>query len=138
MCLILLKVEESAFTQASFLSLFDIHMCSGDLQMALSSLGKQTADCESSHNWLMSLSMDLAALCDIWRWKWHQCNKPEPNMLKIVPIIPSRTSQKSYPVFFSCSQIITYYSQIINNYSLRFIVSDIEIQWNTDLINILL
>ena len=33
--------------------------------MATSSLGKQTADCESPHNWLMSLAMDLAVLCDI-------------------------------------------------------------------------
>ena len=33
--------------------------------MAPSSLGKQTADCESPHDWLMSLTMDLAALCVI-------------------------------------------------------------------------
>ena len=30
--------------------------------MALSSLGNQTASCESLHDWLMSLAMDLAAL----------------------------------------------------------------------------
>ena len=30
--------------------------------MALSSIGKQTANCESPHDWLMSLAMDLAAL----------------------------------------------------------------------------
>ena len=28
---------------------------------------------ESPHTCLMSFSMDLAALCDMWRWKWHQC-----------------------------------------------------------------
>ena len=32
--------------------------------MAPSSFGKQTAGCESPHDWLMSLAMDLAALCD--------------------------------------------------------------------------
>ena len=63
-CLILLKVEQSAFTQASFLSMSDIHKCSCGLQMASSSPGKQTADCESLHDWLMHLSMDLTALCD--------------------------------------------------------------------------
>ena len=31
---------------------------------------KQTAECE--HDWLMNLAIDLAALCDMWRWKWHQ------------------------------------------------------------------
>ena len=35
--------------------------------MATSSLEKQTADCDSPHNWLVSLAMDLAALCDMWR-----------------------------------------------------------------------
>ena len=33
---------------------------------------QQTAGCNSPHNWLMSLAMDLTALCDMWRWKWHQ------------------------------------------------------------------
>ena len=32
--------------------------------MAPSPLDKQTARCNSSHDWLMSLAMDLAALCD--------------------------------------------------------------------------
>ena len=34
MCLILLKVDQSAFTQTSFSSLSDVHECSGDLQIA--------------------------------------------------------------------------------------------------------
>ena len=34
-------------------------------------------------------------------------------MLKNLPIIPSRTSQKIYPFFLIYSQIITYYSFII-------------------------
>ena len=37
----------------------------------------------------------------------------EPIMLKSLPIIPSRTSQKFYPLFLIYSQIITYYSFII-------------------------
>ena len=37
----------------------------------------------------------------------------EPIMLKNLPIIPSRTSQKFYPLFLIYSQIITYYSYII-------------------------
>ena len=38
------------------------------------SLGKLTAGCNSPYNWLMNLAMDLAALYDMymWRWKWHQ------------------------------------------------------------------
>ena len=72
MCSILLMVEQSAFTQASFSSLSDLHECSSGLQMIPSFLSKQTADCDSPHNWLMSLDMDLAALCDMWGWKWHQ------------------------------------------------------------------
>ena len=36
------------------------------------SLDKQTADSDSPHDWLMSLATDLTALCDMWRWKWHQ------------------------------------------------------------------
>ena len=66
MCLILLKVEQTAFTQASLSSLSDIHECLGGLQMAPSSLDKQTVGCNSPHNWLMILAMDLAALCDMW------------------------------------------------------------------------
>ena len=35
--------------------------------MAPSRLDKQTAGCSPSHNWLMGLAIDLAALCGIWR-----------------------------------------------------------------------
>ena len=44
-------------------------------------------------------------------------SKPEPNMLKILPIIPSSTSQKIYPLFLFYSHIITYYS-----YFIRFVL----------------
>ena len=66
-CLLLLKVEQSAFIQAFFSSLSGVHECSGNLYMAPSSFGKQTASCESPHDWLMSLAMDLTALCDMWK-----------------------------------------------------------------------
>ena len=39
--------------------------------------------------------------------------KPEPNMLKVLAIIPSSTSQKTYPLFLFYSHVITYYSNII-------------------------
>ena len=60
------------FAVACFWGLSDIHKCTGRLQMAAYPLGKQTAGCNSPHDWMMSLSMDLTALCDMWRWKWHQ------------------------------------------------------------------
>ena len=56
--LILLKVEQSAFTQASLSSLLDVHKYLGGLQMALSSLEKQTANCDSPHEWLINLTIN--------------------------------------------------------------------------------
>ena len=41
---------------------------------------------------------------------WHIDGRLEPIVLKNLPIIPSRTSQKFYPLFLIYSQIITYYS----------------------------
>ena len=35
-------------------------------------LYKLTAGCNSPDNWLMSLAMDSATWCDMWRRKWHQ------------------------------------------------------------------
>ena len=58
MCLVLLKVEQSAFT--SFSSLSDVDEFSEGLQMASSSHDWQRANCDSPHNWLMSLAMYLA------------------------------------------------------------------------------
>ena len=63
----MLKVSQAAFAVACFGVLSDVHESSGRLQMAAYPLGKQTAGCNSPHNWLMSLAMDLAALCDMWR-----------------------------------------------------------------------
>ena len=68
----MLKVALAAFAVACSWDLSDIHEYLGCLQMALYLLDKQTADSNSLHDWLMSLAMDLAVLCDIWRWKWHQ------------------------------------------------------------------
>ena len=65
----MLKVTRAAFAVASFLGLSDIHECSGGLRMATYPLDKQTAGCNSTHDWLVCLAMDLAALCDTWQWK---------------------------------------------------------------------
>ena len=54
MCLILLKFKQPAFTQAFSQACLTSRMLRWPL-MALSSLGKQTADCESLHNWLMRI-----------------------------------------------------------------------------------
>ena len=43
----------------------------------------------------------------------HVLGRLKPIMLKNLPIIPSRTSQKFYQLFLIYSQIITYYSFII-------------------------
>ena len=61
------KVTRAAFAVARFSGLSDVLECSGDLQMAAYLLDKQTAGCNSSHDWLACLAMDLAALCDTWR-----------------------------------------------------------------------
>ena len=63
----MLKVARVAFAVACFRGLSDIHECMGRLQMAAYSLDKQTAGCNSPHDWLMSLAINLTALCDMWR-----------------------------------------------------------------------
>ena len=63
----MLKVARAAFVVICFSGLPDFHKCSDRLQMASYLLGKQTASCNSPHGWLMSLAMDLAALCDTWK-----------------------------------------------------------------------
>ena len=66
----MLKVVLAAFAVACFWGLSDVHECSVRLQMAAYPLGKRTASCNSPHDWMMSLAMDLAmdlaALCDLW------------------------------------------------------------------------
>ena len=61
------KVTRAAFAVACFSGLSDVHECSGGLQMATYPLDKQRVGCNSPHNWLVCLAMDLAALCDMWR-----------------------------------------------------------------------
>ena len=63
----MLKVTQVAFAVACFSGLSDVHECLGGLQMATYPLDKLTAGCNSSHNWLVCLAMDLAALCDMRR-----------------------------------------------------------------------
>ena len=60
-----MKVTQAAFAVACFWGLLDIQECLNVLQMAPSPLDKQTAGCDSLHDWLMSLAMNLAALCDM-------------------------------------------------------------------------
>ena len=61
----MLKIGLAALAVACFLGLLDVHECPGCLQMAACPLGKQIAGCNSSYDWLMSLAMDLTALCDM-------------------------------------------------------------------------
>ena len=63
----MVKVAPAAFAAACFWGLLNIHKCLGGLKMAPSPLDKQTATCKSSHDWLMSLAIDLAALYVKWR-----------------------------------------------------------------------
>ena len=63
----MLKVARAAFAVACFSGLSDVYKCMGRLQMAAYPLDKQTAGCNSPHDWPMSLAMDLTALCDMWR-----------------------------------------------------------------------
>ena len=57
---------QAAFAVACDWDLSDVHKCLTHLQMASYPLDKKTDDCNSPHNWMMSLAMDLAALCDMW------------------------------------------------------------------------
>ena len=56
-----LKGVQAAFAVACFRGLIGIHEYSGSLKMAPSPLDKQTAGCNSPHDCLMSLALDLAA-----------------------------------------------------------------------------
>ena len=67
MRLILLKVKQSAFTQAFSQACVASMSAWVTFKWPPSSLGKQTANCKSPHDRLMSLAMDLAALRDMWR-----------------------------------------------------------------------
>ena len=55
-----------AFAVACFSGLSDIHECSDGFKwLHLPLTSRQPCSCNSPHYWLMSLAMDLAALCDI-------------------------------------------------------------------------
>ena len=66
----------------------------------ISYAGKITVDLYCSQLWHPFLIKDIMI-------------RLEPIILKNLPIIPSQTSQKFYPLFLIYSQIITYYSFII-------------------------
>ena len=61
------KVAQAAFAVGYFCGLSNVHECLGHLQMAAYPLDKQTDGCNSPNDWLMSLTMYLAVLCDMWR-----------------------------------------------------------------------
>ena len=63
----MLKVAHAAFAVACFSGLSDVHKCMGRLKMSAYTLDKQTAGCNSPHDWWMSLAVALTALCDMWR-----------------------------------------------------------------------
>ena len=67
-----LKSSHICLSGSCFWGLSDIHEYPGCFQMATYPIDKHIAGCNSIHDWLMSLAMDLAALCDIWSWKRHQ------------------------------------------------------------------
>ena len=61
----MLKVAQVEIALACFWGFMFILECLGCLQMAPYLLDKQTDGCDSSHNWLMSLVIDLASLCGV-------------------------------------------------------------------------
>ena len=68
----MLKVAQlqAAFAVACFRELSDVHEYSGRLKfkwLHIPMTSSRTVVCNSPHGWLMSLAMDLAALCDICR-----------------------------------------------------------------------
>ena len=63
---LVLKFAQAALGVACFWGFSDVYKCLGRLQMAPSPLDKQTASCDLSHDWLMSLAMDLAALYNMY------------------------------------------------------------------------
>ena len=62
----MLKVAQAAFVCDLFLRLVRHPRVLGLLQMTLYLLDKQTASCNSLHDWLMSLAINLVVLSDMW------------------------------------------------------------------------
>lgn len=58
------KIQQSAFTEASFFTLPDVCKYLGGLQIVKSCLDRYTADRESQNDRLVRLGMDLATFCD--------------------------------------------------------------------------
>ena len=65
MCVLLSTANQSAFSEAAFSGLSDVHERLGGLQLALVVIGEKQPGCNSSHNCLMILCIDLATFCDI-------------------------------------------------------------------------
>ena len=54
------NLQRSAFTEASFTGLSDVHGCSGGLLMASACPARQTDGRESPQNWLVRLGVNVA------------------------------------------------------------------------------
>ena len=65
--------------------------------MATHPLDKQTAGCNSPHDWLVSSAMDLAALCDMWRGKWPPMDAIWLVLVKTEPL-PATSWLPAHPV----------------------------------------
>ena len=92
---LVLKFAQAAFGVACFWGFSDIYKCLGHLQMAPSPLDKQTASCDLSHDWLMSLAMDLAALYNMYtvlycKQKYREYNSDHISATVLLYISPKK------------------------------------------------
>ena len=71
MCVIQRQKVDSLLLLRPF-SLARITFMSAQLQVLFKFLRLPLTSCNLPHIWLMSFAMDLAVLCDMCRWKWHQ------------------------------------------------------------------
>ena len=58
-----------------------VHECSGRLKMApyIPSISRQMAGIHHTNGWwVWPWIYNLAALCDMWKWKWHQWMSTRP------------------------------------------------------------
>ena len=60
MCVLFPTANQSAFSVAAFSGLSDVHDCSGGPQLTLVAIGKKLLGCNSPHNYLTMLCIDLA------------------------------------------------------------------------------
>ena len=69
-----LRAAHTAFGEACFWGLSEVHKCTAGLEMAPFPLDKQAISCKLPHDWLVRLAMELAALCNVpytWNFSRH-------------------------------------------------------------------